>query len=88
MESTGRIIIIIKYLVLYWTPDFLGMILCLGKNALATSNGLGKKIQLTLEQYMFELRGSTYTWIFFSINIQSTLYSWVSHPRIQPTAAN
>lgn len=27
MDSTESIIIIIKYFVLYWTPDFLGMIL-------------------------------------------------------------
>ena len=43
MDGSGRITII-KHHVLYGIPDFLGTILCLGKNAVIISNGLGKKI--------------------------------------------
>lgn len=62
----------------------------MGKNTFSISTGLNKKIQIILEPSMFELHGSTYTWIifFFQINTQFTLYPWVSHPWIQPTAVN
>ena len=61
----------------------------MGKNTFSISTGLNKKIQMILEPSTFELHGSTYTWIFFfPINTQFTLYPWVSHPWIQPTAVN
>ena len=40
--------------------------------------------QVTHEQCRFQLRGSTYTWIFSHKYTVDSPYSWVSHPQIQP----
>ena len=40
-------------------------------------------IQLTLEQYGFELYKSTYTWIFFNKYTVGPLYSWDRYQRVE-----
>lgn len=90
-DSTERISIFAKYLVLHWIPDCLGMIHCLGKNVI--SNGIGKKIE-SVRKYNWPLNNTCLTFVgalvpgfFFSKYTFDPLLP-VSHPWIQPTADN
>ena len=89
MDSTESIIIIIKYFVLYWTPDFLGMILW-GRIRSQSALVLIRKYRWSLNHPCLNCMGPLIPelFFFFQINTQFTLYPWVSHPWIQPTAVN